>query len=97
MRAAQANEEDEQIISSLYHATYGILFFAVPHKGMMTEYMLSMLSQDDHPRAVLLAQINRSSQYLLSQLADFKDLIGDRKIVTFYETQQTRKLQQVRF
>jgi hypothetical protein len=97
VRAAQANEEDEPIVSSLYQATYGILFFAVPHKGMMTEDMLSMLSQDDHPRADLLAQINRSSQYLLSQLADFKDLIGDRKIVTFYETQQSRKLQQVRF
>jgi protein SERAC1 len=97
VRAAQANEEDEPIVSALYRATYGILFFAVPHKGMMTEDMLSMLGQDDHPRAVLLTQINRSSEYLISQLADFKDLIGDRKIVTFYETQQTRKLQQVRF
>jgi hypothetical protein len=93
VRAALANEMDEPIVSALYHATYGILFFAVPHKGMMTEDMLSMLGQDDHPRAVLLAQIN---EYLISQLADFKDLIGDRKIVTFYETQQTRKLQQVR-
>ena len=62
---------------------------------MMTEDMLSMLSQDNHPRGVLLAQINRSSEYLISQLADFKDLIRDRKIVTFFETQQTRKLQQV--
>ena len=63
---------------------------------MMTEDMLSMLGQDNHPRGVLLAQINLSSEYLISQSADFKDLIRDRKIVTFFETQQTRKLQQVR-
>ncbi len=97
MRAAQANEEDEPIVSSIYRATYGILFFAVPHKGIMIEDMLSMLGQDDHPRADLLAQIDHSSNYLITQLADFKDLIRDRKIVTFYETQQTRKLQKVRF
>ena len=96
MRAAQANEGDEPIVSSLYYATYGILFFAVPHKGIMIDDMLRMLGQDNHPRADLLAQINRSSDYLISQLADFKDLIRDRKIVTFFETQQTRKLEQVR-
>ena len=62
----------------------------------MMEDILSRLEQDNHPRSVLLAQINRSSEYLISQLADFKDLIRDRKIVTFFEMQQTRKLQQVR-
>jgi len=62
----------------------------------MMEDILSRLEQDNHPRSVLLEQINRSSKYLISQLADFKDLIRDRKIVTFFETQQTRKLQQVR-
>ena len=96
MRAAQANEGDEPIVSSLYYATYGIFFFAVPHKGIMIDDMLRMLGQDNHPRADLLAQINRSSDYLISQLADFKDLIQDWKIVTFFEMQQTRQLEQVR-
>ena len=96
MRAAQANEGDEPIVSSLYYATYGMLFFAVPHKGIMVDDMLRMLGRDNHPRADLLAQINRSSEYLITQLADFKDLIRDRKIVTFFETQQTRRLEQVR-
>ena len=62
----------------------------------MMEDILSRLEQDNHPRSVLLEQINRNSKYLISQLADFKDLIRDWKIVTFFETQQTRKLQQVR-
>jgi hypothetical protein len=33
---------------------------------------------------------------LASQLADFKNLIRDRKVVSFYETEQTRQLELVR-
>ena len=45
-----------------------------------------------HPRNALLQQISYKSDLLISQLADFKNLIRDRKIVSFYETEQTRQL-----
>ena len=57
--------------------------------------MKSMLNQDNHPRKALLEQISKESDLLVPQLADFKDLIRDRKIVTFYEVEQTRRLEQV--
>ncbi|KAH0551496.1 hypothetical protein GP486_007289 [Trichoglossum hirsutum] len=91
VRAAQTNEDDHPTIATLYKATYGILFFAVPHRGLIVNDMESMLDQDNHPRKALLEQINKGSDLLVP---DFKDLIRDRKIVTFYETEQTRRLEQ---
>jgi hypothetical protein len=89
-------EEDHPAVASLYDATYGILFFASPHKGLMVDDMKRMLTgRDNHPRGTLLEQINQKSDLLLSQLVDFKNLIRDRRIVSFYEMKQTRRLQWV--
>ncbi|KAA8909657.1 hypothetical protein FN846DRAFT_776022 [Sphaerosporella brunnea] len=77
----------------LYRATVGIIFFGVPHKGLVVADMKSML-QEKHPRQELLNQITRNSQMLANQLADFKNIIEDRKIVSFYERQQTGLLKQ---
>jgi len=52
-----------------------------------------LAEHENHPRNVLLQQINHKSDLLISQLADFKNLIRDRKIVSFYETEQTRQLE----
>ncbi|OCK89218.1 uncharacterized protein K441DRAFT_668038 [Cenococcum geophilum 1.58] len=87
------NQDDHPTIASLHKATYGILFFATPHKDMIVEDIRMMLAcQDNHPRHVLLQRINRESD-LTSQLVDFKNLIRDRRIVGFYETEQTRRLE----
>ena len=52
-----------------------------------------MLAGDkSHPREQLLRQISSKSDVLIHQLADFKNLIRDRKVVSFYETEQTRQL-----
>lgn len=84
------------MIASLHRATYGILLFATPHKGLLINDIQKMLAeQENHPRNALLQQINLKSDLLISQLADFKNLIRDRKIVSFYETQQTRQLELV--
>jgi hypothetical protein len=84
-------------VASLHKATYGILFFATPHKGLMVADMKKMLSgQQNHPRHILLDEIDRISNVLMYQLADFKNLIRDRKIVSFFETEQTRQLDWVR-
>jgi hypothetical protein len=52
-----------------------------------------MLGGDGHhPRETLLRQISSQSDVLIHQLADFKNLIRDRKVVSFYETEQTKRL-----
>lgn len=71
-----------------------MLLFAIPHKGLVVDDIQNMLAgQDNHPRNDLLQQIRAKSDLLASQLVDFKNLIRDRKVVSFYETEQTRQLQ----
>jgi hypothetical protein len=90
----QTTEEDHPTISMLHKATYGMLLFGIPHKGLVVDDIQKMLSgQDNHPRSALLEQIKSKSELLAYQLADFKNLIRDRKIVSFFETGQTRQLE----
>ena len=94
MKAVQTSEGDQPTITSLHKATYGMLLFGIPHKGLLIDDMHKMLAgQDEHPRTALLSQIRRKPNVLAIQLADFKNLIRDRKIVSFYEIAQTRQLQ----
>lgn len=86
-------EEDHPTITSLHRATYGMMIFAIPHKGLVIDDIQQMLASDGrHPRGQLLQQISSKSDLLIHQLADFKNLIRDRKVVSFYETEQTRRL-----
>jgi hypothetical protein len=72
-----------------------MFFFGTPHKGLMIDDVQSMLGEDlSHPRTVLVNEIKQQSQRLCDQLSDFKNLIRDRKIVSFVEMQQTRRLHQ---
>jgi len=90
-------EDDHPAITSLYRATYGMLLFAIPHRGLLVSDIQQMLAGDkSHPRERLLQQISSQSDLLIHQLADFKNLIRDRKVVSFYETEQTRQLVFVR-
>ncbi|KAL4861938.1 hypothetical protein BDV12DRAFT_203507 [Aspergillus spectabilis] len=93
VRAIQTMEEDHPAITSLHRATYGMILFAIPHKGLVMDDIQQMLAGDqNHPREQLLRQISSKSDVLMHQLADFKNLIRDRKVVSFYETEQTRQL-----
>ncbi|KAJ5917515.1 hypothetical protein N7466_011069 [Penicillium verhagenii] len=93
VRAIQTMEEDHPAITSLHRATYGMILFAIPHKGLVMDDIQQMLAGDrSHPREQLLQQISSKSDLLVHQLADFKNLIRDRKVVSFYETEQTRQL-----
>ncbi|KAJ6003890.1 hypothetical protein N7540_013172 [Penicillium herquei] len=93
VRAIQTMEEDHPAITSLHRATYGMILFAIPHKGLVMDDIQQMLAGDErHPRGHLLQQISSKSDLLVHQLADFKNLIRDRKVVSFYETEQTRRL-----
>ncbi|KAJ5593550.1 hypothetical protein N7537_010454 [Penicillium hordei] len=93
VRAIQTMEEDHPAITSLHRATYGMILFAIPHKGLVMNDIQQMLVGDkSHPRERLLQQISSKSDLLIHQLADFKNLIRDRKVVSFYETEQTTQL-----
>jgi hypothetical protein len=84
-------------VASIYKATYGILFFATPHKELMVTDMKEMLTgRPGHLQHTLLDKIDQTLDLLVYQLADFKNLIRDRKVVSFYETEQTQQLQWVR-
>lgn len=75
-----------------------MLLFGIPHKGLVVDDIEKMLAnENNHPRGALLGQIKTKSDLLAFQLADFKNLIRDRKIVSFYETGQTRRLEFVRY
>ncbi|KAH8689250.1 hypothetical protein GQ44DRAFT_637548 [Phaeosphaeriaceae sp. PMI808] len=94
VKAVQTNEDDHPTIASLHKATYGMLLFGIPHKGLVVDDIQKMLcGEDNHPRNALLEQIRAKSDLLAFQLADFKNLIRDRKVVSFYETGQTRRLE----
>jgi hypothetical protein len=98
VKAVQTDERDHATIAALHRATYGILFFGTPHKGLVIADIQRMVAgEDHHPRTELLEQIKLKSNLLIHQLADFKNLIRDRKIISFYETQQTRRLELVRY
>ena len=60
---------------------------------MVDDIQKMLAGQDNHPRSALLQQIRSKSDSLEFQLADFKNLIRDRKVVSFYETGQTRQLE----
>ena len=96
MKAVQTNEEDHPAIASLYRSTYGMLLFGIPHRGVLLDDILNMVAgENNHPRKPLWEQIRNEIDLLESQLADFRNLIRDRKIVSFYEMARTRQLQYV--
>ncbi|KAF2185579.1 hypothetical protein K469DRAFT_687903 [Zopfia rhizophila CBS 207.26] len=81
VKVVQTNEDDHPTIATLHKATYGMLLFGIPHKGLVVDDIQKMLAgQDNHPRSALLQQIRSKSDLLAFQLADFKNLIRDRKI-----------------
>ncbi|KAL4744587.1 hypothetical protein BDW72DRAFT_81032 [Aspergillus terricola var. indicus] len=94
VRAIQTMDDDHPAITSLHRATYGMILFAIPHKGLVIDDIQQMLAKSgNYSREHLLQQISDRSDLLAHQLADFKNLIGDRKVVSFYETEQTKRLE----
>ncbi|KAL3470235.1 hypothetical protein BJX99DRAFT_239841 [Aspergillus californicus] len=93
VRAIQTMDNDHPAMTSLHRATYGIILFAIPHKGLVIDDIQQMLANSgNYSRQHLLQQISHKSDVLAHQLADFKNLIRDRKVISFYETEQTRQL-----
>lgn len=94
-KAIQTAERDNPTIAALHKATYGVLFFAVPHRGLDVEDMKRVMGNEGHPRTGLIHQISIDSVVLDQQLEDFKNNLDDRKVISFYETEQSRRLERV--
>jgi hypothetical protein len=89
-------QDHHPAITLLHQATYGILLFRIPHYGLMVSNIKQMLTGGkNHPQHYLLQQVSKKLDMLVRQLADFKNLIQDCKIVSFYETEQTRQLEHI--
>src|SRR5436853_6746426 len=82
--------------SDLAKAPYGFLFFGTPHGGLETVDLKCMVEENRcQSRNGLLDDIKHGSRLLEQQLLRFKNWIGNRKIVSFIEMKQTKKLQKV--
>ncbi|KAI1839522.1 hypothetical protein JX266_014266, partial [Neoarthrinium moseri] len=81
----------------LYVSIYGVMFFGVPHKGLLTSDILKILQHQQHarshPRRKLLNQIEQGSKALIKQLDAFADVVQHRKIVSFHELLETQSLE----
>ncbi|KAF2635275.1 hypothetical protein P280DRAFT_412043 [Massarina eburnea CBS 473.64] len=80
---------------AFYNAMDAFFFFGTPHKGLSVQEILDMLVDPNHPRVDLLGQIDSKNKFLGDQLRNFKNVLGDRKVTSFYETKLTRKLVKV--
>ncbi|KAI4146697.1 MAG: hypothetical protein LQ340_005841 [Diploschistes diacapsis] len=79
VKANQVHDYGDRAIISLYKATYGIMFFAVPHGEIDFENLTHELEKDRHPLASLFKEIGTNSSLLRTLSSEFKDLIRSRK------------------
>ncbi|KAK2596195.1 hypothetical protein QQS21_006400 [Conoideocrella luteorostrata] len=88
------SSQDHPDLSALYKATYGMLPFGIPYKGLAMDDIQRMLAGlNDQPRITILDQIRTTSDLLAFQMDSFRNIIHDRRLVSFYETRQTRQLE----
>ncbi|KAK7425600.1 hypothetical protein QQZ08_007923 [Neonectria magnoliae] len=80
---------DNESRKSLYKSTYGMVFFGTPHRGSPKDDVLKMVEQAYPNRVPALLQTGPDSGELRLQLQYFSDIIGDRQIGSFYETEPT--------
>jgi len=74
----------------LYSCIYGFIFFGTPHRGLKTDTFKQMMPKDVDP--VLLDTIAKDSEFLESMHENFKAVLGERKVLSFYEGRGTKSL-----
>lgn len=85
----RANAIEDERRRSLYKSTYGMLFFGTPHRGSPKDDVLKMVEQAHPNRVPALMQTAPGSGELKLQLQLFADLVRDRQVGSFYETEPT--------
>ncbi|KAH7051368.1 hypothetical protein B0J12DRAFT_84762 [Macrophomina phaseolina] len=81
---------------SLLHRIKGILLFGVPHKGMSTEALITVVQ--GQPNRDLIGSLNIDSPLLQLQLREFKKVRAKMRratVVAFFETEETPTITQI--
>jgi hypothetical protein len=93
----EAKGKDRDIMcQSLVKATYALLFFGVPHRGIKLDDVVNMLEGESQAQGVSLVQeIIAASSEITIDVERFINLTMDMKIVSFYETGLTREVAKV--
>ncbi len=81
--------------ASIIHATYGILFFGCPNRGMTIESLIPMC--EGQANLPFLLSLREDSEVLRQLRREFPSAFPflDSKIISFFETQLSPTAQQV--
>ncbi|KAF2458876.1 hypothetical protein BDY21DRAFT_282753 [Lineolata rhizophorae] len=89
--------ESDAKICSIVKATYGMHFFGVPHNGIALDDVVDMVKDGSKPERVeLVNEIINTAKSLTFPKENFKNMATNLKIVSFYETNMTKKVIKVR-
>lgn len=88
-------KENDRVHGTVFKSVCGTIFFGTPHRGIIVDDILAMVGEGS-PRTELVKSIALGSDALKAELAKFIHCSEPMRIVSFYETTQTRKLAKVR-
>ncbi len=73
-----------------FHCVYGLLFFGVPNRGILTSHWMPIVN--DHPNETLVRNLAPDSIYLRSLHDRFGRVFGfpDARVVSIYETSRSK-------
>lgn len=95
LQALVKAKENDQVHGTLFESVCATIFFGTPHRGILVDDILAMVGEDS-PRLDLVNSIALGSDALKTELVKFIHCSSSMRIVSFYETTQTRKLAKVR-
>lgn len=87
-------KESERLYRSFFSSTKATIFFGTPHRGLVVDDILAMLGEASLRQDLVRSLTSRSLQ-LRTELKRFINCTTNLKIVSFKETELTRKLKQV--
>jgi hypothetical protein len=88
--------DDETAYSTIVRATYGVLFFGCPNRGMNIESLIPMC--EGQPNLPFLCTLGQDSTVLRQLCREWPAAFpyADARIIAFYETQLSPTARQVR-
>jgi hypothetical protein len=89
------HREDTPDTLAILRATYGILFFGCPNRGMNIETLIPMCH--GQPNMPFLSSLRQDSDSLRQLCRDFPSAFPfrDSRIISFYETEQSPTAKEV--
>lgn len=95
MLQAQLQGEISEEKKCLAAASRSFFFFGTLFRGLVTEEINEMIKDSCQGRSDVLQEIDKGSKILQARRNRFVDWVSGRNLVTFLETQEVRKLENV--